>query len=284
MSYTYLQIKQIEECAKEAKGFRKSTELGNEELYRLSKTLYAKVQSLGYTEIVLPFSWDKLDGNIVYQQYDDNKVKENLYVIETSLQGILNAIPYYSDLCSVREDIQRGKQIKESKRAEFIIEISVKYSDRINFGKIVQDYVKKQDELIILGTDNTKAIFNGVLQKLEFYLNYICNENPKQNTSKSKGDININVHQSNNQSVTQAIDISFDDCFKSLDDCETINKEEIEDLKNQIAEIQELLKDKKGKKSTIKDKIRNILRFVAEKGTDVMIALLPAITSVVQSL
>ena len=284
MSYTYLQIKQIEECAKEAKGFRKSTELGNEELYRLSKTLYAKVQSLGYTEIVLPFSWDKLDGNIVYQQYDDNKVKENLYVIETSLQGILNAIPYYSDLCSVREDIQRGKKYNENQMSEFIIEMSVKYGEKIDFGKTVQEHIKKSTDFIFCGTENTKAVFKGVISKLELYLSDLCKENPKKSHQKNAPNTVVNVNQTAQQTINQTIDLSFEDCFKSIDDCETINKEEIEDLKSQIAEIQELLKNKKGQKTSIKEKIGNVLRFIANKGTDVMIALLPTITSVVQSL
>lgn len=281
MSYTYLQIKQIEDYIKEAKGVRNNTELKTEKRYSFAKSLDAKIRSLGFNNIELPFTWFSME---VSKEYSDDEINNNLYVIETSLQGILNSIPYYADLCAVRKDIQRGKQIKESKKAEFIIEISVKYGDKINFGKVVQDYIKKQDELITLGTDNTKAIFNGVLQKLEFYLNDICNVKTKNNAAKNSAKTVINVQQSNNQSVSQKIDFSFEDCFKSIDDCETINKEEIEELKAQIEEIQELLKDKKGKKNAIKKKLQNLLHFVADKGTDVMIALLPIITSIVQNL
>lgn len=284
MGYTYLQIKQIEECIKEARGFRRSDELKSEELFRLSKTLYAKIQSLGFTTgIILPFHWDKLDVDIV-QQYDDNKVKENLYVIETSLQGILNAIPYYSDLCSVREDIQRGKRINENRMDEFIIEMSVKYGEKIDFGKTVQEHIKKSTDFIFCGTDNTKAIFNGVISKLELYLSDLCKEKPKKSHQKNEPKTVVNINQTAQQTINQTIDLSFEECFKSIDDCETINKEEIQELKSKIGEIQELLKDKKGKKSTIKEKISKILHFIAEKGTDVMIALLPTVVSVVQSL
>lgn len=69
---------------------------------------------------------------------------------------------------------------------------------------------------------------------------------------------------------------------KSLDDCETISQEDILEIKK-LEDIQELMKDKKGKK-TIRDKISSALKWVADKGTDAMIALLPTLVMVLTNL
>ncbi len=56
-----------------------------------------------------------------------------------------------------------------------------------------------------------------------------------------------------------------------------MEKKDIEELKEMLGEIEKLLKDKKGQKKTIRQKIGNVLKWIADKTTDVMIAVLPVL-------
>lgn len=93
----------------------------------------------------------------------------------------------------------------------------------------------------------------------------------------------VSVEQNQNNSQAQNfsadINISIQNCLKDLDDCETLDEKELFDIKTQIEEIKRLLEDKRGKKKAIREKIASILKWVADKGTDAMISVLPALIS-----
>lgn len=91
----------------------------------------------------------------------------------------------------------------------------------------------------------------------------------------------VKVEQTQNnsqvQNVATDLNVSIQNCLKDLDDCETLSEQELSDIKAQLDEIKQLLADKRGKKKAIKEKISAILKWVANKGTDVMIAILPTL-------
>ena len=136
--------------------------------------------------------------------------------------------------------------------------------------------------------DETDAIFKGVIQKLNLYLTEICEEKKVVRTQSQfkQPIIQVNQNQNVNQNQETNVNISFlfEDCFKALDDCETLDEIETQEIKAQLQEIQELLKDKKGQKKSIKSKIASILKWIAEKGTDVMITVLPMLLQSLQGL
>ena len=281
MSYTSLQIKDIEDCIKEAQRFRKSDYLKDTEYYRMAKTLCSRVESMG-VKVTLPFSWTQVGYEEIMPSNDgvskpcnNDMIDKNMYALEIALQDKLNALSYYNEYKNIRDDIINGKKTKEKNQSNFIIQMSIKYNGKIDFGKAVQEYVKKSDDFCIF--DNTKAIFNGVLQKMQLYLDDVCNEKTTKKATKSEPKTVVNVNQNNNQTVNQNTEVTIEHCFKSLDDCESISEEEIKKLKEQISEIEELLKDKLGKKKTVKEKIGNILKWLGDKTTEVMIATLPTI-------
>ena len=85
MNYTSLQIKDIEDCIKEAQSFRKNNNLKDTDYYRLAKTLYSRVESMGF-DIALPFSWLQVwDGEImpskdgVSKPCDNDMIDKNMY-------------------------------------------------------------------------------------------------------------------------------------------------------------------------------------------------------------
>ena len=112
---------------------------------------------------------------------------------------------------------------------------------------------------------------------MQLYLDDVCNEKTTKKATKSEPKTVVNVNQNNSQTVNQNTEVTIEQCFKSLDDCESISEEEIKKLKEQISEIEELLKNKLGKKKTAKEKIGNILKWLGDKTTEVMIATLPTI-------
>ena len=281
---TYKQIEQIEQYIKEAEWLKNSI-IPEKDLYSSAKNLddKAKASSINYKADI---NWRKCQL-VAYNSghYDKKELLLNIDIIMAALQGILDSVSCYSYLLEVRKDIAKGKKIKDGEaKKRFITEISIKYQGKIDFGKSVQEFSKEND--FFLFNLYIDAICEGVIQKLNLYLNEICEEKKSAKRQAQDKQTVVNVSQSvnQNQETNVNVTISFEDCFKALDDCETLDDSETQEIKTQLKEIQELLKDKKGKKKNIKSKIASILKWVAEKGTDVMIAVLPVLMQSLQGL
>lgn len=284
---TYKQIDQIEQYIKELNVLKSNCELQGKALYVAVESLENKIvaSKIGYVHDI--FRWDdamnySYDYEVLY--YHDEKTRTFIDIIISSLEGILNALPFYHELNEVRTDVKYGKQLsKDQAKRNFIVEMSVKYNGKIDFGKAVQEYVKKIGEFGFPFV-NDDSYCQGVIKKLEFYIDELVCDKKNSKPSTHEKSLPINIIQNNQQTVSQSMSFAFEDCFKSLNDCETLSEEDLSKIKAQIGEIQDLLKEKKGKKKTIKEKIGNILKWTADKATDVMIAVLPALVTALQGL
>ena len=98
--------------------------------------------------------------------------------------------------------------------------------------------------------------------------------------------IKVEQNQNNTQTQYSSIDIklSIENCLKDLEDCESVSEEEISEIKGQMAEIQKLLENKRGNKKSIREKIKDALKWIAEKSTDVMIAVLPTVITILNNI
>ena len=106
---TYKQIEQIEQYIKELNWLKSNSELHDEALYDAAYELENKIEAskIGYKHEI--FRWD--DATVYEYGYEmliyhDEKVMSFIDIIISSLEGILNALPFYSELCEVRKDVK----------------------------------------------------------------------------------------------------------------------------------------------------------------------------------
>lgn len=284
---TYKQIEQIEKYLAEVEELQNKKCCDDESFFKASKGLDERMRAsnIGYSS-TLSWSCFYFEYSTGQTIYNVGTIKSNLMVMQAALEGILNSIPYYSEIVAIRKDIARGKKIvvNEEKQA-FVMEMIATYQGKIDLGDDADVFAKS--DFSFLWDIRYDSIYNGILSRMELYLNDIGKEKHSSTERVDKRPY-ITVNQNQNVNQTQSsnidIDISMEDCFKNLDDCETLTPSDLEEIKEQINEIRNLLQNKKGKKKTIKEKIGSILKWLADRGTDVMIALLPYLIQVLQGL
>lgn len=205
-----------------------------------------------------------------------------LDIMTTALQALLNKEPQYGTIKMVQCDLDRCASCLGGNERDLILELVPKYSCFIKFDKSIYTYIEKNNELLF--DDRTVQIFKAVVGNLRFYLEDLTV--PKRITTAKEKTPPVQVinTQNNTQTVLVKLEIDIDNCLKELDDCETLSAEELDEIKVQLADMQELLKDKKGKKKPIREKIKSMLKWVADKGTDAIIALLPTLVSILTNL
>lgn len=86
---------------------------------------------------------------------------------------------------------------------------------------------------------------------------------------------NIKLNNSSSSMSTNTINISIEqvmDCISEIPD-EVMSKDEKDDLEDKVSGIDAAIKS--GKKDKAKEKILSVLKFLADKGADALIAMLP---------
>lgn len=280
---TYQEIQQAEKFIGEIKALSQRVNQG-QNLFDEAKTLDGRIRS-SYTNYSPDgFSWNTISFQSKESKRYNQSIKNALAIMLSALEAVLQQEPQYGLICQVRDDIERCKEALDyldTDKRKLVIEMVSKYSDRINFGQTFDYYI--QHGASIYEENKTESIFNALIGALTFHLEKISAD---KSYDEGNGIPTVQVinQQNNTQTVELSLNISIENCFKSLDDCESINDIEINKIKEQLEEIQELLKDKKGKKKPIREKLKAMLQWVADKGTDVMIALLPTLVAILTNL
>lgn len=218
-------------------------------------------------------------GSYPYGYYNSQEIDRIADIMLSCLNGILSSIPEYPMICSLKEDIAEGKANTKKSKVSYIVRMNEKYSSILSFSNEVNDLVKR----VSSGQDSggqtlIDSLYQGVIEKLKLYLNDICSD--KSNKSEKASPLQINVNQNNNQTVAIDINIEIENCYKALDDCESISEGEISEIKSKLAEIEGLLKEGKGKRKPIRERIQGILKWLANKSAEAMIAVLPTLVTI----
>lgn len=90
---------------------------------------------------------------------------------------------------------------------------------------------------------------------------------------------NITINNTNTNENHNSIDMSFNMAREMINSMTALTNEEIEEIQKQINELEEIVssKDSKSKKWS---KARDVIKWVADKGVDVGIALLPLVLKI----
>ncbi|MDE6059523.1 MAG: hypothetical protein K2G44_05765 [Clostridia bacterium] len=283
---TYQEILQAESFLIEIEGLIAQVRHG-QALFQEAKTLDGKISSSFSQYKSTGYSWN----TISYSRDEPHRyctlIGDALTIMQCALQSVLNKEPNYGKIKQVRLDLsrlnQKNKSNNSKQKRKLIIELVAKYSGQIKLDKLFADYVDHGDALF--EEDKTDEIFNALIGVLNLYLDNLTSTNSLPEKSKGKNPtVQVFNSQTNTQMVAVNVQVSIENCLKELDDCETLSQEEITEIKAQLDDIQKLLKDKKGKKKTIREKISSALKWVADKGTDAMIALLPTLVMILTNL
>lgn len=285
---TFRELMQIEQYIFEIEGL-KNLSLDGDQLQIKANILNEKIAFCVQQYNADNINWDKA---LLFQNdghYDPRRIKDTLEIMQAALQGILNRLPYYDDICDLRKDISYGYNINSSakRKMDFIVEKIKKYSSNIQFE---QSVLTAREKILIgnkLNEDQIDLVFYAVLVELENYRNSLCTEKRDlKEVINSPVLVKVEQNQNNTQTQYSSIDIklSIENCLKDLEDCESVSEEEISEIKGQMAEIQKLLENKRGNKKSIREKIKDALKWIAEKGTDVMIAVLPTVITILNNI
>lgn len=285
---TYREFLQIEKYITEIEALKKMNIDGNQLQLKaenlnnriLSNIKGYKPQGLSWYSAYVNLS-DGLGGYSSIN-YNRDQICNLMDIMQATLQGILNSLPYYDEICDLGKDISYGHNISNSTKSkcDFIVEKVKKYSRNIKFA---QPIINARDSLLAgdkLSEEQLDTVFRTLLLDMEEYRKSLLDDKRDLKEVISTP-VLVKVEQTQNnsqvQNVATDLNVSIQNCLKDLDDCETLSEQELEDIKAQLDEIKQLLADKRGKKKTIKEKISSILKWVADKGTDVMIAVLPTL-------
>lgn len=283
---TEQEIIQAEKFLSEIGKIRNDAKLKGSRYYTAAKTIEGKIKSCFSSFNPQGYSWQSIALSINCNIDVTKSVDDALDIMHECLQSILNRIPKYDLICRLRNDISYGKRIGVQYHRGFIEEKVPYYSAYFSFPNEVEELMtnwrsgKEADE------EHEESIFRLTLATMEQQVDLLLGIGEKKQGEGSvvpKQSIIVAPTFNQNQTVQVNTEISIENCLKELDDCEALSEEELDAIKKQLSEIQELLKDKKGKKKNIREKIASILKWMAEKTTDVMIAVLPTIVTILSN-
>lgn len=131
-------------------------------------------------------------------------------------------------------------------------------------------------------SDGRRIDYDGDIIKIKAKLiNYKDNLELEEQKRKDElelarlGQNNINLSANANNSNNINISITLEQAIKNIEQIpeETMSKDEKDDLEDKLSGIDAAVKS--GKKEKAKEKIAGVLKFLADKGADALIAMLP---------
>ncbi len=259
---TIKQVEQIEKYVSEIQ-YLKNSNLHGKNYWQAAINIDKKIEasSVSYKSSI---NWNNAISPNMYGQfsYCDKQISMNLDIICAALQGILNAQPYYDRLLEIRQticDIENADSRCKRDKVEQAIE---------EYNKIIEwEYENPIDDVELIAYE--------IICKLNRYIRRLPDEFDKKKLENIPSSA-INVVQTNSQVSNQTVFFSIEQCLQELDDCEKIDGAELEYIKTQLNELQQLLESKK-RGNKVREKVSAILKWLADKTTDVMIAVLPAL-------
>lgn len=249
------------------------------------------------------YSYDKfpeLDNNPLFLEHHPNTYKNYLQMVLGFLKNHVAENPVEENNCAYSKDdsLYDYKKLfdEDLKRLENVLndiskytydkcyimymEITARYHNDIpNLGEGLYGYIEssgfysKVSESSLI--DNFRVIYNKMLSfKNTGYRFKNQNNSPAQQ---------INVHTENkninNNSNEINISLNFEECREKIQDMSALTQSQIDEILGKVDEVERIVNssDKKAKKW---DKAKEIIKWIADKGVDVGLALLPLLLQI----
>lgn len=173
----------------------------------------------------------------------------------------------------IDEDIKKcEEQLKNGNKESWDIWYCTLIS---KYGKIIDGF---KDDLLRLTYDDTgekrKNNIEIMRQKLVLFKAMGYENSYAQ---KSSGDITFN----NSNHMEATINVNFTEVKKQIENMTSLKDEEIDEIHNKIDELEKIVNSSE-RKTKKWDMAKNIIKWIADKGVDVGIALLPLIMQIGQ--
>lgn len=253
----------------------------NEGSYQLYQALMGKYNGLfpGFSDDIPQLGKVSTGGAFNYRP-ELNAIKEVLelkLITEQSKDPLFEFKNMFSqDIDSLKRAVDIESDVSEEEKKRLYLSVTAKYHPYVpKLGEGLYQYFAEQgfyEEVEGSSLDyNLQQIYNKLCAFKA--LNY-----PGLDTVATSSP-NTVVNITNNNENKNTMNVTFDSVRKTIDSMTSLPEEDIEEIKDKISALEEIVNSKESK-SKKWSKAKDIIKWVADKGVDVGIALLPLILKI----
>lgn len=253
----------------------------NEGSYQLYQTLLGKYNGLfpGFSDDI-PKSGKFSTGGAMNYRPELNAIKEKLELLLVTEQTKDPLFKFKemmsSDIDELKRVLDNYDSSDEKNKQRLYLSMTAKYHPYVpQLGEGLYQYHAQSGFYEAVGNSSLEHNLNQIYNKLSTFktLNYPgLGEAVASNPSTI-----VNITNSNENNNT--ISVTFDSVREKVNGMTSLPDEDIEEIQKRISELEEIVnsKDSKSKKWS---KAKEVIKWVADKGVDVGIALLPLILKI----
>ncbi len=267
--------KDIKRC-EEAQG-------SNEGTYRLYQALIAKYNGIfeGFEKDIPTSGKTTFGGGEFNYRPELNAIKEKLellIVTDNDKDSLFSfKVMYEEDLESLRKAISdsENRETPESAKLQLYKDVTAKYHPYIP--KLSDGLYQYIQSCAFYDDVSGKTLFHNLKQVYNKMLSFKALGYPSLKEAIPQSVPMVQITNTNENKVD--INISFSDVRKEIENMSALSDAEIEEILNKINELEKIVQssDRKSKKW---EKAKGIVKWVADKGVDVGIALLPLLLQI----
>lgn len=253
----------------------------NEGSYQLYQALMGKYNGLfpGFSDDI-PKSGKVSAGGAFNYRPELNAIKEVLelkLIIEQSKDPLFEFKNMFSqDIDSLKRVVDIESDVSEEEKKRLYWSVTAKYHPYVpKLGEGLYSYLAEQG--FYGGVEGSSLDYN--LQQIYNKLCAFKALNYPGLDAVATSSPNTVVNITNNNENKNTMNVTFDSVRKTIDSMTSLPEEDIEEIKDKIFVLEKIVNSKESK-SKKWSKAKDIIKWVADKGVDVGIALLPLILKI----
>ena len=251
----------------------------NEGSYKMYQALVSKYNGLfpGFSDDIPKTVKFSTDGAVNYRP-ELNAIREKL---ELALVVEQNKDPLYKfkemmnrDIETLKKIVEDTCEIEEKEKENLYFSLTAKYHPYVpKLGKGLYNYF---DEPEYYGEVTGEELEYNLYQIYNKLLTFQALNYPGLGASVAcSPNTVVNITNTNSNTVT----VTFDSVRKNIEDMTSLSEEEVQEIQNKIDEIEEIVISKENKRKKW-SKTKEIIKWIADKGVDVGITVLPLLLKI----